>query len=151
MNTATSTHITPLTNQQLFDNALFGIRKQNYATSGEDGNGFSCLYRGPNGTKCGIGHSIPDELYCSEMEKSCIGSLLADPDYHDSLAMLFSDVDSELASRVQGAHDSGANMRTSTVKMDPGSFEARMEAVASRFSLTYTQVLPGLAPTGVPA
>ena len=151
MNTATTTHITPLTNQQLFDNALFGIRRQNYATSGKEDNGFTYLYRGPNGTKCGIGHSIPDELYCSEMEETCVGSLIAGPDYHDSLAVLFSGVDSELASRVQDAHDSGVNMRTSTVKMDPGSFEARMEAVASRFGLTYTQGLPDLAPTGVPA
>lgn len=53
--------ITPLTAQQVFDAALFGIRKQEYVKSYLVGQG--CAYRGQHGLKCGIGHAIPDACY----------------------------------------------------------------------------------------
>jgi hypothetical protein len=34
----------------------------------EDGD-YQCLYRGPNGTKCAVGHLIADELYTPEIEQ----------------------------------------------------------------------------------
>lgn len=34
----------------------------------EDGD-YMCLYRGPNGTKCAVGHLIADELYTPELEQ----------------------------------------------------------------------------------
>ena len=137
MNTAL---ITPLTNQQVFDNALFGIRQQNYVASGTDDSGFNCLYRGPGGLKCGIGHSIPDELYRESMEGKCIGSLTTDLEYRAWFGVLLRDVSLELATRLQDAHDSAAHLAPSTNKLDPGAFEVRMEGIASRFDLTYTEV-----------
>ena len=50
--------MTQLTNQEIFDKALFGIRAQNYQRSVYD---YSCRYRGENGTKCAVGHCIDDE------------------------------------------------------------------------------------------
>ena len=34
----------------------------------------SCLYRGPDGTKCAVGCLIPDDLYSSQMEGAAIFS-----------------------------------------------------------------------------
>lgn len=37
-----------------------------------------CLYRGPEGTKCAIGHLIPDELYTRDIEGKNIYAALTD-------------------------------------------------------------------------
>ncbi len=48
------------TQQQVIDHILEAMRKQGKGSYNQD-NG--CLYRGPDGTKCPVGHCIPDELY----------------------------------------------------------------------------------------
>ena len=53
--------------QELFNRSVAGLAGQDFIRSfdiskrGFVGNG--CVYRGPNGTKCAIGHLIPDEKY----------------------------------------------------------------------------------------
>jgi hypothetical protein len=54
----------PLNKQEAFDKAVKGIILQ----GGPSREGTGCLYRGPDGKKCAIGHLIPDELYDPDME-----------------------------------------------------------------------------------
>lgn len=51
------------TDQELFTQAVLGMRSQNYALSQLDDDISTCLYRHPDGYKCLVGHLIPDELY----------------------------------------------------------------------------------------
>lgn len=51
--------------QQVFDKAYLGLKAQGFERSHENA---TCLYRGPDGKKCAIGHVIPDEHYRPEME-----------------------------------------------------------------------------------
>lgn len=53
-----------LDRQWAFDTALAGLRKQ--GRKSDDGD--SCLYRGPSGTRCGVGFLIPDERYNDDLE-----------------------------------------------------------------------------------
>lgn len=59
--------ICDLTAQELYDRALFGIRRQEYE---------SCRYRGDNGLKCTLGHAIDDEEYQPSMEGATAIDLL---------------------------------------------------------------------------
>jgi hypothetical protein len=54
----------PLNKQEAFDKAVRGIILQ----GGPSIAGVDCLYRGPDGRKCAIGHLIPDDVYDPEME-----------------------------------------------------------------------------------
>lgn len=49
--------------QQIFDTAVAALIKQ-----GEPSYRYGCYYRGQNGTKCAIGHLIPDEKYSEGLE-----------------------------------------------------------------------------------
>lgn len=133
--------ITPLTSQQVFDNALFGIRGQQYQASVAAG-GTHCRYRGPLGRKCGIGHSIPDALAKQDHEGKTVRWLVlvaADgaPPWRGGLGALFSNVPMELLSDVQRTHDNLAYPDESWP--DLGSqFEADMAVLARTYHLTYT-------------
>lgn len=48
------------TKQEIFDFVVEKLRAQGCASVNPFGR---CLYRGPDGLKCAIGHMIPDELY----------------------------------------------------------------------------------------
>jgi hypothetical protein len=52
--------------QRMIDIGATHMRAQGRCSSDEDG---TCLYRGPNGTKCFIGALIADEHYHSGLEK----------------------------------------------------------------------------------
>lgn len=53
------------TKQEIFDLAFNGLRAQGFRQSAEEG---GCLYRGPDGLKCAIGHCIADSDYRSHFE-----------------------------------------------------------------------------------
>lgn len=53
--------------QQLFEAAYAGLAKQGFERSKKQDLS-NCLYRGPDGRKCAIGHAIPDELYAPTMD-----------------------------------------------------------------------------------
>ena len=50
----------PMTAQEAFDKAVAGVRAQGYQISMDEKT--NCVYRGPNGLRCAVGHLIPDEL-----------------------------------------------------------------------------------------
>jgi hypothetical protein len=62
-----------MTRQEILDivaPALINQGCQSYSTSLN-----TCVYRGPNGTKCAVGHLIPDEIYNDDMEGLNVKSL----------------------------------------------------------------------------
>jgi len=48
---------------------ILGHIKREFKGKSETSDGESCLYRGPNGTKCAVGMFIPDELYDPRMDE----------------------------------------------------------------------------------
>lgn len=58
-----------MTLQDVFTKAVIGFRKQNYVRSNHGGR---CLYRGPNDTRCLIGHAIPDDKFDPRWDLSLI-------------------------------------------------------------------------------
>lgn len=64
-----------MTRQEIFDIVVTSLRLQGVKSRRESG---SCLYRGPNNTKCAAGWLIPDEKYKSEFELcDSIGNIIA--------------------------------------------------------------------------
>lgn len=55
-----------MTKQETFDIVVKALRKQGRRSI--DISGKFCVYRGPEGRKCAVGHLIPDELYYPELE-----------------------------------------------------------------------------------
>lgn len=124
--------ITALTPQQVFDNALKGVRAQNYVVSKNARH--SCAYRGAGGLRCGIGHSIPDDLYDKAMDApaSHITSIIR---HFDSMHNLFKDCSKELLNKLQAAHD---DIETSPIKSSGRNFERDMKEIAYMHGLNYT-------------
>ena len=61
-----------MNNQQIFNKAYLGLKSQDFKKSS---NGAVCMYRGPKGLKCAIGHCIDDKYYQLSMESLEIGNL----------------------------------------------------------------------------
>lgn len=58
--------------QQAFDKAYLGLKAQGFERSyGND----ICLYRGPDGKKCALGHLIPDDQYRHDMEAKSVHTI----------------------------------------------------------------------------
>lgn len=58
-------------NQKTFNKVVRALRKQGCKSqkpTGDYDGSMSCLYRGPNNTKCAAGHLIPNKLYDKRME-----------------------------------------------------------------------------------
>ena len=62
-----------MTAQEVFDKIVAHLRAQ----AAKSVQGFSCKYRGPNGTKCAVGCLIPDEQYRPEMEGIMVDDLIS--------------------------------------------------------------------------
>lgn len=58
--------------QLVFNTVVTALLKQGGPSSADD----MCLYRGPKGVKCAIGHIMPDELYRSDMEGKDISNFI---------------------------------------------------------------------------
>lgn len=123
--------IVPLTAQQVFDNALFGIRQQKYQRSERTS---TCMYRADRTAKCpvrcGIGHSIPDALYDPAMEGKAIDHLLTRI-AGERLVFLFEGVGDSLLADLQHAHDR-------ELSFGAHRFEKAMATIAANYGLTYT-------------
>lgn len=104
-----------MTKQQIFDKVATHLIKQKRFSGelNEEGHRMSCLYRGPDGTKCAIGVLISDDIGVYRWN----GAPLADPDVQDALcrsgvitSRFTSSADSDDAflflSRLQSIHDS---------------------------------------------
>lgn len=59
--------------QEIFNTVVGHLIKQNKQSANVNG---TCLYRGPNNTKCAFGILIPDEVYKPYMEGSTSTSIL---------------------------------------------------------------------------
>lgn len=129
----------PLTEQQVYNNALFGMRGQNYEPSRSAG---ACLYRGPHGLKCVIGHSISDDIYCPEMDRgvnddglTTIGHFLEEFVFSE-LCELFQHVSGGLLSLLQETHDQLSPHQSTAERKE--QFESRMRQIASCYHLEYS-------------
>ena len=112
--------------QTMYNNALFGIRKQGCQSLGSDD--FVCMYRGDNGTKCALGHSIPDAEYRSAFE----GCGIANNTFNFArnwFVKSFGEGCMELAYSLQMIHDKNY-----------ANFELQMKACAEQYGLTYTSL-----------
>ncbi len=121
-----------MNNQEAYDAALFGIRKQEYQRSMDGGQG--CLYRGIHERKCAIGQSLPDALYeqcqpdkCSDNSTTEINSVMND---HPEIKEFYKDCSTALLGSLQEAHD----MRLPA----DSAWEARMKELAGIYDLKYT-------------
>lgn len=117
--------IEPWTNQTAAVAGLLGIRAQGYQRSTRGG---LCLYRGPRGLKCYIGHLIPDELYDLRFEgKGCKivlhRSTIADTG-------LFTNVDFDLLIYLQQAHDM-------SLQLGVMQFELEVKRIFEKYDLEY--------------
>lgn len=118
-----------LTNQEIFDKALNGIRNQNYQPSMS---GDACQYRGPNGTACAVGHCIPQEVAeeWDRMLDSTIRSVSTEkPEEYNQY---FTKEQTSFLSDLQFIHDR---------KLRHGSdfFETEMSNLAIKYQLEYNK------------
>ena len=120
--------ITPLTAQQVFDAAVNGIAAQGFKRCvGKDQ---GCLYRGPDGLKCTVGHSIPDALYKPSLEGKAAFSLVCKP----AFKRLYSGVGSDLLNDLQSLHDDEGLSEL----IDPETFLREAQDLARNYGLVYT-------------
>ena len=117
-----------MTEQEVFDKVAPHLLTQQVAAygpnpnPGDESQGKSCLYRGPNGTMCAVGCLIPDEVYNPVMEGSGVENLL--DAYEEELPDLVPHVD--LLVRLQAVHDRYMPRR---VHADPESLQATADAL----------------------
>lgn len=85
-------------NQKTFNKAVTTLLRQNKKSIDENSN--TCLYRGPNGTRCGAGALIPNRLYNKNME----GTICCFP---NPVAQIIENLgyDTCLARKIQQIHD----------------------------------------------
>lgn len=120
-----------LTNQEIFDKALFGIRNQDYRKSGM---GDMCLYRftqeDGSTLACAVGHCIPDDvahLWDADGHDSSIGAIYHRCEKHFS--GFFSEESLPLLKELQSVHDAMTSA---------SFFEDMMEEIATQYNLVYT-------------
>ncbi|HAW53696.1 MAG TPA: hypothetical protein DCX29_01705 [Hyphomonas sp.] len=88
-----------------FLNAILAVVKQGRQSLSADG---ACMYRGPDGCKCAIGHMIPDDDYDLRFEGNTIDD---DGDFVDMGVPLIAKAagilrsEADFAWRLQKAHD----------------------------------------------
>lgn len=118
-----------LTNQEIFDKALQGIRSQDYRPSMS---GEACRYAGPNSTACAVGHCIPREVGegWDNMPDSTIHSVFTrKPEEYDRY---FTAGQVVFLSSLQTIHDR-------KLKYGSDFFEAEMADLAIKYQLDYTK------------
>jgi hypothetical protein len=127
-----------MTNQEIFDTVLHGIRKQGRPSVSQDGR---CLYRGPDGLKCGVGLLIDDSEYCPEMEGKSADGCSGDEKENIVCNLLKKkNIDTILAGKLQEAHDNAAYGNQGQLKKFTEEFEERMQKLAKEYGLTYSAI-----------
>lgn len=127
--------MTKLTNQEIFNKALFGIREQNYEQSGKDD---SCAYRGKNGTKCAVGHCIDDAT--AERWDGFFDSSIRSIFHHspEEYSKVFDNEQLPLLAALQAVHDTTLDLLS--FAFGQAEFEQEMKNIAQQFNLVYTPV-----------
>lgn len=129
----------PNPNQTVFDRALLALRKQGIASLNA---AETCALRGQAGTKCAIGHLIPDDAYYEALEHVStvrIGTGI-DPALANTLEANVANASVSLLQALQLAHD---HHMPRAVPLDPnwygmGVWEVAMQDLAAQHGLTYT-------------
>lgn len=121
-----------LSNQEIFDKALFGIRNQGYKKSAKDS---ACLYRSTqkdgSALACAVGHCIPDDvahLWDAASHNTSIGAIYHSHGKHFS--EFFSEESLPLLKELQSVHDA---------MTFPEVFEDYMKVIAQIYRLVYTE------------
>ena len=125
-----------LTKQQLFNNAYFGVVKQGKKSLGACRSGPHCAYRAEDGSKCGIGHSIPDEVYSPAFEGHSITNLLDEGERTKPMDDLFLQ-EYQFCIEIQRVHD-GMNENPRTFIPE---FMARMTELANKHNLRIPSIV----------
>src|SRR5437899_3188379 len=119
------------TNQETFNTVVEHLRRQGRQSI----RGHSCLYRGPEGTKCAAGWLIPDDLYQPEMEGTLVGAGAGRngderPETLNAVSRVLRELghDLELVRHLQSIHDVGT----------PDEWERRFCDLAQTFNVVYT-------------
>ena len=124
-----------LTNQEIFDKALQGIRNQDYKASRD---GAACMYHGGDGIACVVGHCVSldtrkawDQLF---NDPSCPSTLISDVYRHRQAEYLkyFTGNQLEFLVELQQIHD-GVLVNSRRKK-----FENCMADLANAYNLEYT-------------
>ena len=116
-----------MTPQEIFNTvALHLFAQKCRSASGPEGM-MTCLYRGPNGTKCAVGALIPDELYNPDMEHNILQELMKFTEFE--LPSYFAD-NLNLLSDLQRNHDSRMNWTA------PSILASKLRLVARSFKLS---------------
>lgn len=116
-------------NQAAFTAAYLGLAAKGFERSYDAKHG--CLYRGPRGLKCAVGHLIPDEHYDPTWELGCDPTITNRPAIQTLLDTIYPGVSIPMLSRLQEAHDS---FRT------PEKMQAALADVATYFELELPHV-----------
>jgi len=104
-----------MTEQEIFNTVFLGLKGQGFVRSIRAG---MCMYRGPNGLKCAVGHLIPDEKYEKDFEFGPLYNV-ANAIGLKKFVLFLSDL--------QSVHDRNPN---------PGLMEAELHAFAESRGLT---------------
>lgn len=86
------------TRQELFDNAWLQFERQGWKRS-VNRETETCMYRGPDDCRCGIGASIPDEKYGTWLERQ----YASDPNVMEAAGI--APGDQVFADKLQECHD----------------------------------------------
>jgi len=119
-----------LSGQEIYNTVLFKLREQKVQSYSHCLEGYSCLYRGPNGVKCALGHLINDEEYVPEMEGKSADCLARESFMPKRLLPYLG-----LIAGLQTAHDD-CMPRSTQGSMD--LWEQGMKNIAEQFRLVYT-------------
>lgn len=117
--------------QEAFDKAYNGVIAQGGPSNTRPGG--HCIYRGPDGKKCGVGHLLDDDKVWRE------SSTPTSPENLDAVADMFPGEPPYRAQNfleeIQSAHDYAANATENYGVDFIDEFKLRMDAVALEFGL----------------
>src|SRR5579862_8760887 len=123
--------VLPQTAQEIFDAVAKHLARQGHRCVNERG---SCVYRGPLGDACAVGHLIPDEEYDSTIEDRTVFSIAEDMafDWMERLKP-----NRNLLADLQDAHDAPMIEIHGSVSANPTPIVERLRQTADRHGLSF--------------
>jgi hypothetical protein len=137
--------------QEIFDKAYVGLAKQNWrrAITITAGGQVACAYRGENGTKCAIGHVVPDEMVTADIGTKSLYRILTGYTHDDPSGQqekhfpewneLFKNIPLSALCSLQACHDNArlpTNYADITDLDNPKHMKRQLESFAKRYELT---------------